>query len=539
MNTAREIRNIWDEIGRIKGRVAGSSSGAVKAFLGLNDTPAAYAGAALQGVRVNAGTNALEFSVVADVFGPAGATDNALARFDTATGKLIQDSNAILSNAGELSLEGALFIAEIATPVARPNYGAIYPKNDNILYFQDGAGIEHSVNLSAADVVGPGASTDNALARFHLATGKIIQNSNAILNDAGLLFLAETANTKMTIGLTINQAGNDDEILALKSSDVAHGITTRTETDTYGFLKKQTGATGGLVVAGFSSDVYGLYLQSYFTNDQTTWTTPGALTLAAFKKSGTDVGNAHADQVLVAVRTYYSGAYANVWGVNASGNVWQTGSLGINTAVPTAWLHLPAGIATHPPLKFTAGTALTTPECGSIEFHDSRFYVTNISTRKAIDRTGDVVTSTVTVASTAVETTMWTAIMPANSLVAGNMLKFHADGVVSNKSAGGGDQVTLRIKVNGVTKATLTPLLKNFTNEHWHIDANACQRTVGGAGSRAIHIHLQMGTDEEVVIGVANIDTTANMDVTVTAEWASADAANTISLYQGYMEYKN
>jgi len=61
MNTAREIRNLWDEIGRIKGRVAGSSSGAVKTFLGLNDTPAAYAGAALKNVRVNAGTNALEF----------------------------------------------------------------------------------------------------------------------------------------------------------------------------------------------------------------------------------------------------------------------------------------------------------------------------------------------------------------------------------------------------------------------------------------------------------------------------------------------
>jgi len=62
MNTAREIRNIWDEIGRMKGRTAGSSSGAVKTFLGLNDTPAAYAGEALQHVRVNAGANALEFA---------------------------------------------------------------------------------------------------------------------------------------------------------------------------------------------------------------------------------------------------------------------------------------------------------------------------------------------------------------------------------------------------------------------------------------------------------------------------------------------
>jgi hypothetical protein len=35
------------------------------------------------------------------------------------------------------------------------------------------------------DVVGPSSSTDNAIARFDLATGKLIQNSSAILSDAG------------------------------------------------------------------------------------------------------------------------------------------------------------------------------------------------------------------------------------------------------------------------------------------------------------------------------------------------------------------
>lgn len=39
-----------------------------------------------------------------DVFGPSSSTDNALARFDGTTGKLLQNSNAILSDAGALSL---------------------------------------------------------------------------------------------------------------------------------------------------------------------------------------------------------------------------------------------------------------------------------------------------------------------------------------------------------------------------------------------------------------------------------------------------
>lgn len=43
---------------------------------------------------------------------------------------------------------------------------------------------------SAGDVEGPGSSTDNAVVRFDGTTGKLIQNSNAILDDAGTLTLA-------------------------------------------------------------------------------------------------------------------------------------------------------------------------------------------------------------------------------------------------------------------------------------------------------------------------------------------------------------
>lgn len=58
------------------------------------------------------------------------------------------------------------------------------------------------------------------------------------------------SNAGMTQGLTINQDGNDDEILSLKSSDVAHGMTTVTETDTYGRFLKYNAAGGGLRIDG-------------------------------------------------------------------------------------------------------------------------------------------------------------------------------------------------------------------------------------------------------------------------------------------------
>lgn len=43
---------------------------------------------------------------------------------------------------------------------------------------------------SFGDVTGPASSTDNAVVRFDGTTGKIIQNSNATLSDAGVLSLA-------------------------------------------------------------------------------------------------------------------------------------------------------------------------------------------------------------------------------------------------------------------------------------------------------------------------------------------------------------
>jgi hypothetical protein len=61
-------------------------------------------------------------------------------------------------------------------------------------------------DLAVGDVVGPGSSTDNALARFNLATGKLIQNSLGILTDAGALSGLTTINMSgnLTVGGTVD-----------------------------------------------------------------------------------------------------------------------------------------------------------------------------------------------------------------------------------------------------------------------------------------------------------------------------------------------
>jgi hypothetical protein len=106
------------------------------------------------------------------------------------------------------------------------------------------------------------------------------------------VYIGDTANAKMTQGLTINQGANDDEILAFKSSDVAHGVTDYTETDTFGSFVKMTGDNGGLKMIGISEGVWAFDFWGIATTDDTT-KNAGAnapFFLDASKKSGTGVG---------------------------------------------------------------------------------------------------------------------------------------------------------------------------------------------------------------------------------------------------------
>ena len=81
------------------------------------------------------------------------------------------------------------------------------------------------------------------------AAGSLTTRLN--ISSAGLVGIGETVNSKMVLGLTINQSANDDEILAFKSSDVAHGITDDAETDTFGAFTKSQATSGGLLVIGY------------------------------------------------------------------------------------------------------------------------------------------------------------------------------------------------------------------------------------------------------------------------------------------------
>jgi len=90
-------------------------------------------------------------------------------------------------------------------------------------------------------------------------------SGNATMTNAGVvsvtggtfsstLYVNESANGSMTLGMTINQGAYDNEILAFKSSDIGHGYTTGGETDTYAAMQKSSATLGGLKITSIAED---------------------------------------------------------------------------------------------------------------------------------------------------------------------------------------------------------------------------------------------------------------------------------------------
>lgn len=152
-----------------------------------------------------------------DVVGPASATDNALARFDTTTGKLIQNSVGLLSDAGVLTGITQMGIgiaptAALTLPAATATAGTASLKitaGINLATPEPGAiefdgtrlAFTNSGGSRLGIVTGPSSSTDNAIARFDSTTGKIIQNSAVTIDDTtGVLTFPAAGGVVMATG---------------------------------------------------------------------------------------------------------------------------------------------------------------------------------------------------------------------------------------------------------------------------------------------------------------------------------------------------
>lgn len=154
----------------------------------------------------------------------------------------------------------------------------------------------------------------------------------------------DTANANMGRGLTINQYANDDEILAFKSSDVAHAWVATTETDTYAYMAKAAAAYGGLGILGIAHDhasaVNSMVFYAYGGQANTTKgaASTGLVTWYIAEHNGSNaIADVTADGNIVAIKAYVSSAWATRWQLDEDGDTWQSGSISLGSANTVAW----------------------------------------------------------------------------------------------------------------------------------------------------------------------------------------------------------
>lgn len=151
----------------------------------------------------------------------------------------------------------------------------------------------------------------------------------------GVFFIGDTANAKMTTGITINQAGADDELFAGKNSDTAHAMTGEAEADTFFNILKWATTEGGARIRGFSSATTGLGLEGDLTTDNTTKSTSGvaAVHIRGALRSGSTVTNLGANGNILAIQNYAT----TVAIVDAEGDLWLSGGVSLNGASTQAF----------------------------------------------------------------------------------------------------------------------------------------------------------------------------------------------------------
>ena len=104
-------------------------------------------------------------------------------------------------------------------------------------------------------------------------------------------------------GLCLNQGAADTNIFSLKSSDIAHGVTTYDETDTYFSIRKSSGDKGGARIHGFTDTAGGdaaLEFQGIINSDADQGYCP--IEFRGSEANGTGVQNIAADRRIVNIK---------------------------------------------------------------------------------------------------------------------------------------------------------------------------------------------------------------------------------------------
>jgi hypothetical protein len=208
---------------------------------------------------------------------------------------------------------------------------------DGKLYYKNSSGtvtLLASTAGASGDVVGPASATDNALARFDLTTGKLIQNSVGILSDAGALSGITDISASGSITLSGGTANgvaylNGSKVLTTGSALVFDGSNlglgvTPSNWDTLTAFQIKNGS-----VYGFSTSDVSIGANNYYGTSNFRYITSS---VAAGKY--TISGNQHAWYIAPSGTAGNAITFTQAMTLDASGN------LGIGTTTPQSPLQV-------------------------------------------------------------------------------------------------------------------------------------------------------------------------------------------------------
>ena len=125
-------------------------------------------------------------------------------------------------------------------------------------------------------------------------------------------------------GITLDQNAADGHIFTLKSSDIAHGMTSLAETDTYFGIKKYSATAGGVRIECYGEAALGAVIDGRVTSgdSDTSTSSLGGVLLKNSKKDSTTVGAHGVDDNMVVV----TNADAAKFLVKGDGDIYYDGA---------------------------------------------------------------------------------------------------------------------------------------------------------------------------------------------------------------------
>lgn len=134
-----------------------------------------------------------------DVVGPASSTDNAFARFDGTTGKLLQNSTATLDDSGNINTSGYI----IANSLSVENYGWSQKDGANTFYFTIGLSENLTANRNLNVIINNVDRTINLSGNLTVSSAATISGTNT--GDQDLSGLVPYTGATGNVNLGANQ----------------------------------------------------------------------------------------------------------------------------------------------------------------------------------------------------------------------------------------------------------------------------------------------------------------------------------------------